>query len=88
MAQTSNYLDIKELSCYLKIKEKTLYCWVERSEIPYYRIGKLIRFRQGEIDTWMESKKAKSVKQSVDKIIHSVYTPGIGRSDRLKRKEA
>jgi excisionase family DNA binding protein len=47
-------LTIEMLSNYLNIKVKTLYAKVEAGEIPYYRIGWLIRFRLEEIDKWLE----------------------------------
>jgi excisionase family DNA binding protein len=51
----NGFWDIKDLSKYLKFKIKTIYAII--SEIPHYRIGKLIRFRKQEIDAWLESKK-------------------------------
>lgn len=52
--------DIKQISKYLNIKEKTIYYKVESGEIPYYRIGTLIRFKKGEIDQWLEGCKSKN----------------------------
>ena len=51
------YWDISDLSAYLKIKIKTLYAMA--SDIPHYRVGKLIRFKKDEIDSWMQNKKEK-----------------------------
>ena len=53
------WLTVKELASYIKVKEKTLYGFVNQGSIPHYRVGKLIRFKQNEIDTWMQSKRAK-----------------------------
>lgn len=53
----NSYWDILDLSHYLKVKVKTLYAMI--CNIPHYRIGKLIRFKKAEIDTWLESKKEK-----------------------------
>ena len=56
-ASTENsYWDIKDLSDYLRVKIKTLYAMVP--EIPHYRVGKLIRFRKKEIDSWMEQNRS------------------------------
>jgi len=52
----NEFWDINDLSCYLKVKVKTLYAMVP--DIPHYRVGKLIRFRKQEIDCWLESKRA------------------------------
>jgi len=51
----NEFWDISDLSIYLKVKVKTLYAMV--SNIPHYRVGRLIRFRKEEIDSWMESKQ-------------------------------
>jgi excisionase family DNA binding protein len=49
--------DIGRLSQYLGIKKSTLYAMIERKEIPFYRIGRLARFRPAEIDEWLLTKK-------------------------------
>ena len=72
------WLCVKELSSYLSIKEKTIYSLVGRGEIPCYRIGKLVRFKQEEVDQWLDTKKVIPVKKVVDKILTSVYTSSTG----------
>ena len=47
--------DVEQISNYLGIKEKTIYAKVAEDQIPYYRIGNLIRFKKDEIDQWLES---------------------------------
>ena len=49
------YFTVKELSDYLNIKAPTLYAWVGGEKIPYIRIHGLVRFRQEEINGWVES---------------------------------
>jgi excisionase family DNA binding protein len=51
----NGFWDIADLSSYLKVKVKTIYAMT--SDIPHYRVGKLIRFRKQEIDAWLESKR-------------------------------
>jgi len=48
----NSYLTIDDLSVYLGIKPKTLYARVK--EIPHYKVGRLIRFKQEDVDAWME----------------------------------
>ncbi|MGC9975559.1 MAG: helix-turn-helix domain-containing protein [Syntrophales bacterium] len=52
------YIAINEVAQYLSIKVKTLYAKVVSENIPHYRIGRLIRFKKEDIDTWMEGNKA------------------------------
>jgi len=66
-------LNIDELSYYLGIKKSTLYSKVEKKEIPFYKIGHLIRFKKTEIDFWMEKFKSEPfrAKEKAKKIAHS-----------------
>ena len=52
--------DIGRLAQYLGVKRSTLYTMIERKEIPHYRIGRLARFRQHEIDEWLSNKRCHS----------------------------
>jgi excisionase family DNA binding protein len=52
------FWDINELSQYLQIKKSSLYSRVERKDIPFYRIGHLIRFKKSDIDLWVEKTKS------------------------------
>jgi len=49
------YLTIQQVADYLSIKPSSLYSKI--AEIPHYRIGRLLRFRKGEIDRWIETKR-------------------------------
>jgi excisionase family DNA binding protein len=79
-------VSVRELSEILDIKEKTLYHLVSEGKIPYYRIGKLVRFKRDEIDSWIESKKSIPLKKRVDNMIRSTYTPLKGRPGRLGKE--
>jgi excisionase family DNA binding protein len=48
------FLNIDELSQYLGIKKSNLYSRVERREIPFYKVGRLIFFKKDEIDAFMD----------------------------------
>jgi len=47
-------IDIRTLSKEIHIKPKTIYAWIARERIPYYRLGKLIRFDLDEIQNWLK----------------------------------
>ena len=47
-------MDIKELSSYLKVKEKTIYQWTYVEYIPHYKTGGLLRFDLDEINNWLK----------------------------------
>lgn len=51
------YIDIKTLSEMISVKPKTIYDWVHRKEIPYHKIGRLVRFDYREIMDWLNARK-------------------------------
>lgn len=48
------YEDIVKI---LGVAKITLYGWVCRAKIPFLKINGLVRFRQSDIDAWIESCK-------------------------------
>jgi excisionase family DNA binding protein len=52
-------LSVAEVSEYLNIKPGTLYSKIH--EIPHYKIGRLIRFKKEDIDSWLEGNKKNCV---------------------------
>ena len=49
------YWDIRQLANYLNVKPATLYAWAAQGKIPSLKLNGLLRFRQDEIDQWLES---------------------------------
>jgi excisionase family DNA binding protein len=58
-----DYLTIQDVAKYLSIKESTIYAKV--SEIPHYRIGRLLRFKKQDIDAWIETKRETAKTQQI-----------------------
>ena len=58
------YMDIKELSQYLTIKQATLYAWAAQEKIPRVKIHGLLRFRRDEIDQWVEGFRKQAPRDS------------------------
>ena len=50
-------LNIQKLSSLLNVKPKTIYDWVHKKRIPYYKLEGNIRFSEDEILKWLKSKK-------------------------------
>lgn len=48
---------IKELSEFLKVKEKTIYQWSELRQIPCFKFNGCLRFDIQEIMQWMQQCK-------------------------------
>ena len=55
------YLSIKEAAEYLGVKPSSLYSMVERREIPYHRIGRLIKLTRADLDAFMQESRVDRV---------------------------
>lgn len=49
------YLTVKELCEWLKIEKATVYDYTYRRKIPFVRFGKLLRFPQSVIESWLRN---------------------------------
>ena len=49
----SGILTIKEVAEYLKVTERTIYRLAAAKKIPAFKVGGTWRFRQSEIDRWI-----------------------------------
>ena len=50
---SAEIMTIKELAGYLNITEATIYKKVSNNEIPYTKLGTLLRFPKWSIDSWI-----------------------------------
>jgi excisionase family DNA binding protein len=50
-------INIDELSLMLGVAKNTLYDWCALRKIPYYKLGKLTKFKVEEIEEWLAEKK-------------------------------
>ena len=46
-------MTVREVATYLRCSVSTVRRFVSRGAIPHYRLGKLVRFRRGEIESWL-----------------------------------
>lgn len=57
MADNSQIMTLKEVAEYLKLRERTIYKWAQKGQIPASKLGSVWRFRKAEIDTWVDKNK-------------------------------
>lgn len=50
-------VSIDEISNYLDVEVSTVYAWVHTRQIPYYKIGRLVKFKLKEIEQWVDEKR-------------------------------
>ncbi|MGP9687196.1 MULTISPECIES: methylation-associated defense system helix-turn-helix domain-containing protein MAD1 [Halomonadaceae] len=51
-------LTIKEVADFLKLTEKTAYRLAAEGKLPGFKVGGSWRFKQSDIDNWIEESKA------------------------------
>jgi excisionase family DNA binding protein len=54
---TEEIFDVEGLARYLKVNRSWIYEKTHRNDLPYYKIGRFLRFRKKEIDRWLDSQK-------------------------------
>jgi len=81
------YLTIDDLAEYFSVKRSTLYAKVESGEIPHYKVGRLIRFRRDEVNTWMEGHRRERIApdKKAKEILKGVRNPKIDVSKVVKK---
>ncbi len=73
------YLTIQQVADYLSIKTSSLYSKI--AEIPHYRIGRLLRFKKGEIDAWIETKR-----EEAPQVMRSRKKGNVPDADKIVRR--
>lgn len=58
------WLSVDEIGEYLGIKRDTVYKWISEKYMPAHRIGRLWKFKVGEVDVWVRSGKASEANQA------------------------
>src|ERR1700716_3131285 len=61
LAQCERLLTAKELARILAISPKTIYSYVERNMIPYYKIEANIRFRARDVAKWLRDRASSRI---------------------------
>jgi excisionase family DNA binding protein len=51
-------MTLEDVSNYLKLKPSKVRSMIFRKEIPYMKIGRLVRFSRQDIDLWLRSVRA------------------------------
>ncbi|MBF0234898.1 MAG: helix-turn-helix domain-containing protein [Desulfamplus sp.] len=49
------WLSVDEISVYLGVKRDTAYRWINEKKMPAHKVGRLWKFKKGEIDEWVRS---------------------------------
>ncbi len=49
------WLSVEEIGTYLGISSDSVYRWIEKSNMPAHRMGRLWKFKKDEVDTWIKT---------------------------------
>ncbi len=55
---SDKWLTVNDICQYLKVSNETVYSWIDKHDMPGYRVGRRWMFKQSEIDKWVHSGKA------------------------------
>ena len=58
-------LTLEEVAKYLKVSERTIVDWATNGKIPGGKLGNSWRFRQGDIDNWINEKLRPNLSQNI-----------------------
>lgn len=50
------FLTVEQVAEYLSLSKATVYQWASEKRIPHYRMGRAIRFKQAEIESWLSER--------------------------------
>lgn len=59
---TSDHLDIDQAAKFLNVKVSRLRTAILRKEIPYFKVGRLVRFHKDDLETWINDLRRKNQK--------------------------
>ena len=60
-------LNRKEIAEILQVKPGTIYQWTHQGYIPFLKVGRFVRFRESDINEWLEKRGCKGrVKRKVE----------------------
>jgi len=54
---TDSLMTVEEVAKYLKVEQSTIYTWAKEGKIPGIKIGRFWRFKEEDIDKWLEQRK-------------------------------
>jgi excisionase family DNA binding protein len=49
------WLSVEEIAQYLGISKDTVYTWINKKKMPAHKIGRLWKFKKGQVDAWVEA---------------------------------
>ena len=54
---TLKLLNVQEVAELLGVRKSTIYQWTSQEYIPHIKVGKMVRFKDTDIEKWLNSLK-------------------------------
>lgn len=77
---TQRLLSVAEVAVFLGVQRDTVYKWIERHGLPARKVGRLWKFRQGEVDQWFNRQPGRREKVP-GKIARAAHARNRGRGE-------
>jgi len=58
------WLSVEEIAVYLGVSRDTIYSWVGKTDFPAHKVGRLWKFKTGEIDSWVRRRSTSGVENA------------------------
>ena len=55
--QEGRLLTAREVAERLAVSSETVLVWVRKGELPAFRLGRAIRFRETDLDAWLDERR-------------------------------
>ena len=56
ISKEKQLMDTNEASEFLGISKNTLYEWVVQNKVPYIKVGRLVKFREADLEDWLKKR--------------------------------
>ncbi len=51
----NRWLSVEEIATYLGVSKDTVYNWINKKKMPAHKVGRLWKFKIGEVDEWVRN---------------------------------
>lgn len=55
---SDRWVSVEEIAEHLGVSKDTIYGWISKREMPAHKVGRLWKFKTGEVDDWVRNGKA------------------------------
>ena len=63
------YLTANEVALLVKLSLQTIRRYTMNKEIPFHKISRAVRYKQSEIEQWVEKREAAKAKEQDDNVL-------------------